>query len=144
MEIIKYMVLILFGIGSGVVVSGGVFTLIATVGIIPRMAEKTKTLDKIMMYEEAIIFGGIAGTLTLYINFYIPLGAVVAAIFSLCIGVFFGELAVSIAEVLNVFPIFMKRLKLKGCISAIVMSFALGKALGSIMYFLIKGFYSLM
>ncbi len=143
MEIIKYIILILFGIGSGVVISGGVFSLIATVGIIPRMAEKTNTLDRIMLYEEAIIFGGIAGTLTLFINFYFPVGWLIAAAFSLCIGIFFGELAVSIAEVLNVFPIFMKRFKLSGCISAIVLSFALGKVLGSLMYFLIKGFYSM-
>ena len=144
MEIIKYILLVLFGLGSGIVVSAGVFSLIATVGLIPRMAEKTKTKDRIMIYEEAIIFGGIAGALTLYINFSIPVGMVAVGIFSLCIGVFFGELAVSIAEVLNVFPIFMKRFKLKNCISAIVISFALGKALGSLMYFLIKGFYSMM
>lgn len=142
MEIIKNIVLILFGIGSGIVISAGVFSLIATVGIIPRMAEKTKTLNKLMLYEEAIIFGGIAGTLAMYIDFYIPAGVVLTAVFSFCIGVFFGELAVSIAEVLNVFPIFMKRFKLKGCIRAIVTSFAFGKALGSLMYFLIKGFYT--
>lgn len=143
MEAVKYAALIIFGLGSGVVVSAGVFSLIATVALIPRMAEKTKTKNKIMFYEEAIILGGIVGTLTMYINFYIPVGHIIAAVFSLCVGIFFGELAVSIAEVLNVFPIFVNRLGLKHCISAIVSTLAFGKAAGSLMYFLIKGFYSM-
>ena len=113
MSVVKYIALILFGLGSGVVVAAGVFSLIATIGIVPRMAEKTKTKDKIIIYEDAITLGGILGTAALFINFSLPIGKVAAAIFSLCIGIFFGELAVSIAEVLNVFPIFMRRIRLK-------------------------------
>lgn len=143
MEAVKYAALIIFGLGSGVVVSAGVFSLIATVALIPRMAEKTNTENRIMLYEEAITLGGISGTLVMYVNFQIPVGHIIAALFSLCIGIFFGELAVSIAEVLNVFPIFVKRLKLRRCVSAIVVAFAFGKAAGSLMYFLIKGFYSM-
>ena len=50
MSVVKYIALILFGLGSGVVVAAGVFSLIATIGIVPRMAEKTKTKDKIMKH----------------------------------------------------------------------------------------------
>ena len=49
MSVVKYIALILFGLGSGVVVAAGVFSLIATIGIVPRMAEKTKTKDKIII-----------------------------------------------------------------------------------------------
>ena len=57
MEAVKYAALIIFGLGSGVVVSAGVFSLIATVALIPRMAEKTNTVNRIMLYEEAITLG---------------------------------------------------------------------------------------
>ncbi|GFI61553.1 hypothetical protein IMSAG049_00712 [Clostridiales bacterium] len=142
MNIIKYLGLILFGFGSGVVISAGVFSLIATIGIVPRMAEKTKTVHKIPLYEDSITLGGVIGTLALFINFSFPMGKILVAVFSLCIGVFFGELAVSIAEVLNVFPIFMRRFRLKTGLAAFIPAMALGKCVGSLMYFLITGFYS--
>ncbi len=143
MIILKYIVLILFGIGSGVVIAGGVFALISTIGIVPRMAEKTKTVKRIPLYEDAIALGGIVGTLMLYINFSFPIGKVGAAVFGLCTGVFYGELAVSLAEVLNVFPIFMRRFRLKTGLSYFIPALALGKCFGSLMYFLIEGFYHL-
>ena len=43
MNVLKYIFLILFGIGGGVTISAGVFALITTIGIVPRMAEKTET-----------------------------------------------------------------------------------------------------
>ncbi len=142
MEAVKYIILILFGLGSGAVVAAGVFSLIATIGIVPRMAEKTKTVKRIVLYEDAITLGGIVGTLALFINFSFPAGKIFVIIFCLCIGIFFGELAVSIAEVLNVFPIFMRRMRLKTGLQFFIPAMALGKCVGSLMYFLIKGFYS--
>ena len=38
MSVVKYIALILFGLGSGVVVAAGVFSLIATIGIVPRLS----------------------------------------------------------------------------------------------------------
>ena len=49
MEAVKYAALIIFGLGSGVVVSAGVFSLIATVALIPRMAEKINTEKYVFM-----------------------------------------------------------------------------------------------
>ncbi len=141
MAIIKYAALIIFGLGSGVVISAGVFALIATIGIVPRMADKTKTVKKIPLYEDAITLGGTVGTLAMFINFSFPAGRIIAALFSFCIGIFFGELAVSLAEVLNVFPIFMRRFGLNRGLRILIPAIALGKCAGSLLYFLITGFY---
>lgn len=142
MEILKRIILIFFGFGSGVVISAGVFALIATIGIVPRMAEKTKTVRHIPIYEDAITLGGFVGTLAMFLNFSLPGGKIIAVLFSLCIGIFFGELAVSLAEVLNVFPIFMRRFRMKKGLRIFIPAIALGKCLGSLLYFLITGFYS--
>lgn len=142
MEILKYLALILFGIGSGTVVAGGVFALIATIGIVPRMAEKTKTVHKLKLYEDAITVGGIVGTLMMFLNLSFPIGRIGAVIFGLCTGVFYGELAVSLAEVLNVFPIFMRRFRMNKGLSYFIPALALGKCVGSLLYFLVTGFYS--
>lgn len=88
------------------------------------------------------MIGGILGTMHLYIDYYLPVGNIPVVIISLFIGVFFGSLAVSVAEILNVIPILTRRFRLVGGISALVTSIALGKAIGSLLYYIIPGFYS--
>ena len=57
--ILKKLILIILGIGGGTVISGAVFAFITIIGVVPRLAEKTKTTSHIVFYENAIIAGGI-------------------------------------------------------------------------------------
>ena len=138
---IRHILAIAVGIGTGLVVSGAVFAFITIVGIVPRLAQKTKTERYIRTYESAIVLGGIFGTLTGVINFVLPIGAVSVALLSLANGIFFGALAMSLAEVLNVIPILTRRGRLQQGMFYFVLAIALGKLFGALMYFLISGFY---
>lgn len=138
---IKYLLFILLGIGGGVVISGAVFAFIAIIGVVPRLAQKTHTEKYIKIYEEAIIFGGILGALTMALDLYIPIGVIGTVIYSFAIGIFYGVVAVSLAEVLNVLPIIHRRFHLNKGLQYFILSLALGKALGSIMYYGVFGFY---
>lgn len=139
---VRYIILSLIGVGSGAVISGAVFAFIAIIGIVPRMAFKTDTQDKIKVYETAIILGGIFGAFTIFFNYYIPLNPIVVAFFGLCIGIFFGSLAVSLAEILDVIPILTRRLKIKNALKYFILSLAVGKAVGSALYYFVPGFYN--
>lgn len=139
--ILKYIILCIIGVGSGTVISGAVFAFIAIIGVVPRMALKTNTQDKIKTYETAIILGGIFGAFTIFFNYYIPVNSIIVAIFGFSIGVFFGCIAVSLAEVLNVLPILSRRLNINRGIKYFILALALGKALGSILYYFVPGFY---
>ena len=48
-------------LGFGFLSSAGVFTVFVTVGIVPRLADKTKTAKHIMVYENAIMAGAVLG-----------------------------------------------------------------------------------
>ena len=109
METIKGILAIIIAFASGIIISGAVFAFIAIIGVVPRLAQKTRTEDKIRFYEEAIIWGGIIGTVSTVYDFYIPIGKVLAVMYAGCIGIFFGCLAVSLAEILNVLPILTRR-----------------------------------
>ena len=63
---------ILIGFASGLVISGGVFAFIVIIGIVPRLAQKTRTGRYIYLYEDMISLGGIAGTLTMLFDVSIP------------------------------------------------------------------------
>lgn len=143
MTILKYIILILLGIGGGTVISGAVFAFIAIIGIVPRLADKTKTNNYIVLYENAIILGGIFGAFSILFNYYLPIGVIPTMFFGLLIGIFYGCLAVSLAEVLNVIPILTRRTMLNRGIKYFIIALALGKALGAIIYYCVDGFYQI-
>ncbi len=142
MTILKSIVLILMGFGGGVVIAGAVFAFIAIIGIVPRLAQKTNTEKYIKFYEEAIIWGGIFGTSTMLIDYCIPVGSFVVLLFSLCIGIFYGCLAVSLAEILDVVPILSRRGRIKEGMMYFVFSIAFGKMVGSLLYYFVPGFFT--
>lgn len=143
MIILKYLICILIGIGSGIVMAGAVFAFIAVIGIVPRFAQKTKTEKYIKLYEEAIIFGGIFGAFSMCIDYYVPIGKIGAAIYGTGVGIFYGALAVSLAEILNVIPVISRRTGIKRGMNYFVLALALGKLLGSLLYYFVPGFFNL-
>lgn len=141
MEILKIFLAILIAFGSGIIISGAVFAFIAIIGVVPRLAQKTRTETKIRLYEEAIIFGGIIGTFSMIFPFHIPIGQFFAVIYAGCVGIFFGCLAVSLAEILNVIPILTRRGNIKKGLKYFIVAIAIGKLVGSLLYSIIPGFY---
>lgn len=135
-------VAVLFGFASGIVISGAAFAFITVIGVVPRMAEKTKTTGNVKLYEESIMFGGIAGTVLTFIELYLPVGKTLTVILSFCCGIFFGALAMSLAEVLDVIPILTRRGKVQRGMFYFVLAIAIGKLLGSLMYYIIPGFFT--
>ncbi|MCL1883975.1 MAG: stage V sporulation protein AB, partial [Defluviitaleaceae bacterium] len=110
-DIFKHLTSVIIGVASGMVVSGAVFAFITVVGVVPRFAQKTRTQAHCKLYESALALGGILGTLVgiVQIQARLPLGGIIVAILSICIGIFYGSLAMSLAEVLDVIPILMRR-----------------------------------
>ena len=137
------------GFASGAVVSGAVFAFITAVGMVPRFAQKTGTRSYCRVYETAITFGGVLGTVVGFVPFKLPQGGafitalagVFTAAFALCVGIFFGALAMSLAEVLDVMPILSRRGRTQRGIFFFVLAIALGKMIGALLYFLVTGFH---
>ncbi|MDD3570264.1 MAG: stage V sporulation protein AB [Lachnospiraceae bacterium] len=141
MAVLKNLLLSIIGFSSGVIVAGGIFAFIAIIGVVPRFAQKTGTQSKIKIYEDAIILGGILGNIEMFIDFKLPVGTFFAIVVAFSIGVFFGSLAVSLAETIDVVPIFMRRARLTKGLSIFVLALALGKLFGSLAYFILPKFY---
>lgn len=140
---LRYLLLVIIGLGGGVVIAGGVFAFIAIIGVVPRLAQKTMTQKYVTIYEDAIMLGGIAGTLVMISDFNINTGVVTAILYGFFSGIFVGCLAVSLAEVLDVLPILTRRLSIKVGMSYFIVALAIGKLVASLLYFIVPGFYSL-
>ena len=141
MTLFFYFILILLGLSSGGIVAAGIFSFISAIGIVPRMAKRTKTQKYIPLYEDMITIGGIFGTTTMFVSYHLPIGNILVAIFAFANGIFVGCLAIALAEVLNVIPIFLRRSRIVAGIPMLICSIAFGKVFGSLLYFIVKGFF---
>jgi stage V sporulation protein AB len=128
------------------VIAGAVFAFITAIGIVPRLAQKTGTQIHCRVYESSIAIGGIFGTALGFLNFNLPagfagLGSVLLVVISLFIGIFIGSLAMSLAEVLDVMPVLTRRGNITRGVFFFVLAIAFGKLAGSLLYFMVSGFY---
>ena len=125
------------GLVFGLSVATGSFALAVKLGIVPEMAEKSKTARHIMAYENAIILGGIFGNaISVFLSLRLPFGRVFLGLYGLCAGIFVGCMAVALAEIINAFPILYRRMKLKVGLPWVVGAVAFGKMSGCLYYFI--------
>lgn len=131
----KQMILAFFGLCSGVAVAAGVFALILSIGVVNRLAGKTHTAKHILLYEDSILLGAIAGSVISLFPVTLPFGAAGELIFGLFAGMFTGCLAITLAEELNVIPVLFRRTRLSRGVGLVILSIALGKTAGSLLQF---------
>lgn len=148
--------LAVIGLSSGLMVSGGVFTVLLSVGLVPRFAGKTHTAGRIFLYEEAVVFGTLLGNVMSVCEYPSTVGGwivdsrllgsqtpalwsgistVILCLFGLFAGIFVGCLAMAIAEMLDTIPIFARRIQFRHGLGIAVLATALGKLAGSLYYF---------
>lgn len=152
---LKILLLILFGGSFGLLASAGVFTVLVAVGLIPRFADKSHTAGKIILYEEMVVLGTVAGGLVSVFERYCHFGerlvsagvsqtavqnagTVFVTIFGIFAGMFIGCLALAIAEMLDSIPIFSRRAGFRHGLGIAVCAMAAGKLCGSLWYFIMQ------
>jgi len=140
-QALKYLAAMSVSFASGLFISSAVFAFIVALDVVPRLAQKTGTEKYIKLYESALLVGGIFGATTEYINYRLYIGTLPVMLIFLCLGVFIGVLSMSLAEVLNVIPILSRRLRLHKGLFWFMLALATGKLIGSLMYFIMDGFY---
>ena len=151
--ILSKLLLAIVGLGAGILVSAGVFTVLLSVGLVPRFAGKTHTGGKFFLYEEMVVFGTLVGCLAsvfpgavIFCREWLQermdesgaFGCLVLAteaLTGLFAGIFVGCLALAIAEMLDSIPILTRRIGFRHGLGLMVLSIAMGKAVGSLLYF---------
>ena len=156
MMFLKSVFMAVFGLSFGFLVSAGVFTVLISVGLVPRFARKTHSSKKVFLYEEMVVAGTLFGNFISVFEYSCHVGewvrkgqvfgsftdslwkwisAAAVIVFGVFAGIFVGCLALAIAEMLNTIPIFARRIQFRHGLGFAVLSVALGKMVGSLIYF---------
>lgn len=131
---VNQIILALIGLSGGLVIAGGLFSFIIELGVIADFADRTHTGEHILLYEDCVAVGGIIGNMISMFHPHIPYGVWLLPFLGLFAGIFVGCWSMALAEILNVFPIFVRRPKIVRYLSAFVLSMALGKGLGAFLF----------
>ena len=154
---LRQLFLALIGGSAGLIVSAGVFTVLISVGLIPRFAGKMHVADRVFVLEEMVICGTLVGSFFSIYGRWAMIGSfvrehtlfgleategvwrfagtLIQIIFGLFAGIFVGCLALAIAEMLNTIPVFARRIGFRHGLGIAIFSVAMGKLIGSIIYF---------
>lgn len=141
---LKGCILVFFGVISGVATSAGVIALLTKLGVVPRMIARWQVANAVLPCEFAVVLGAVGGCVLSITRspgtwagwmdvFFIQQG--VLLVVALCSGIYVGCQAMALAEILNVFPILFRRVKLQLGLRYTVLAVALGKLVGSLWYF---------
>ena len=139
--LLKSLFLILVGVSSGLGVAAGTFAFLFVIRIIPRMIQKARLEHKVIFIENTVFRGVMFGTILSLFSWKKKwlielLGKTLLTIFGMSAGIFVGCLAVALAEILDTFPIFFRRLNLKDEFGEVLLFvMAIGKMLGSLFFF---------
>lgn len=155
--LIKWIVLAVFGASFGLIVSSGVFTVLISVGLIPRFAGKMHIAKHVFVLEEMVVLGTLAGNFLSVFSDYGKLGEwilgsqvfgqgntngiwhllsdMILIVYGVFAGIFVGCLALAIAEMLDSIPIFSRRIGFRHGLGIAILAVAIGKMIGSLMYF---------
>ncbi|GAB5614377.1 hypothetical protein JCM37172_14820 [Faecalimonas hominis] len=132
---VKQLLLALIGLSAGVTVAGGLFSFVVSLGVVSDFADRTHTGNHILLYETSVALGGILGNILFIYQIPVPIGTVILMLFGIFAGIFVGCWSMALAEILNVFPIFIRRVKVLKGIPYIILSIALGKGIGACLFF---------
>ncbi|HJA12135.1 MAG TPA: stage V sporulation protein AB [Candidatus Mediterraneibacter merdipullorum] len=124
------------GISAGIASAGGLFAFIVELGVVADFADRTHTGDHILFYEDCAALGGIFGSLVYIFRFPVPLGQLGLGVVGLFSGIFVGCWAMALSEILNVFPVFLRRARMVRYLAAFTISIAVGKGAGAALFFM--------
>ncbi len=158
-KILQNLFLIIFGLCGGGLVAAGLFAFITILGLVPRLAARTHTASQIHRYENWIVAGALFGNLLnlhqmpfyqmgMWLGNNLPtwlrgswelglllLTWVFPVVMGIASGIFVGCLVMSLAETLDALPTMSRRIHLSVGIQYIIEALAIGKLVGSLVYF---------
>jgi len=137
MNVIKFVMLAVFGAAAGGLTAAGYFAVITSIGLINRVADVTHTKRHLLLYEEVIMAGATAGNILSVFQWgsiFVSGGFIV--LYGVVAGMFIGLFVVCLAETTKVLPIFLRRTRLGDGLGIIILMIGLGKAVGQMIYYL--------
>lgn len=131
----KYIVMTILGLAAGGVIAGAYVALIASLGVYTRLEGWSGYGKRTLRLETLALLGTTVGNLLTIYNIPLHLGRAGLLICGAFFGIFTGCLAAALADMVKLFPILCRRLKLRRGLPYVIAAVGLGKTIGSLVQF---------
>jgi stage V sporulation protein AB len=125
----------ILGLCSGIVIAGGTVGLLIGLSIVPRYAGITHTGSYLLLYEDVVFAGAVFGNLWYLFSWKLPFGSLFLGMYGLFSGIFLGGWILALEEIADIFPVFTRRIRLTQGLPLVILALAVGKSLGSLLYY---------
>ena len=133
---IKGIMLAALGLSAGAAAAGGIFSFIIGLGVVSDLADRTHTGETDPAVRRCSRpWAGFLAQSGSYFRSRSRKETGLLPAFGIFGGIFVGCWAMALAEILNLFPILIRRARLKMCIKYIIVGIALGKVLARCSFF---------
>lgn len=132
MSVIFKSIEIIIGFSSGVLVGSAFVALLVVLGVIPRMVQLMRHRRFISYLMTALLLGVFSGSFFTFSEMSTDYFRPVLLFWGLFQGIFNGMLAAALVEVLNVFPLLSRRLRLENYMLVLLTALVFGKVIGSL------------
>ena len=88
-----------------------------------------------LLYEDMTLLGFVFGNVFCLFHFSLPLGIPFLIVYGVFSGIFLGSWILALAEVASVFPVFFRRIHLTEGFPAVILSIAVGKCIGTLIFY---------
>ena len=121
---------------GGLAVAFGTAAFILALGIVPRIAAISATRKHILWYENCVMAGIVVGMVLEIWCIDAELFWAVLAIVGFSGGIFFGCWTIALGEILNMYAILMRRLRIRVGLWMVIWALSLGKTAGILLFML--------
>ena len=119
---------------GGLAVSFGTAAFILALGIVPRIAAISTTRKRMLWYEDCVMTGIFAGMLLAICDTDVVIPTAVLVFLGLFGGLFFGCWTIALGEILNMYAVLMRRLRIRLGLGMVIWPLCLGKTAGILLY----------
>jgi stage V sporulation protein AB len=137
---------VFIGTAGGLAIGASITAFFTVLGIPARIIQWSRNKDNVLLYEICLVTGALVSCLIYFFDFSLvsmklPSMKILSVPFGFILGTFVGMIAAALTETLDIISVAANKLKIVRWIYLIVVVILLGKIIGSLLYFIVPGFF---
>lgn len=136
MNAIFKLIEMVIGFSSGIVIGAGFVAILTVLGITPRLIQLSRSHQLIHFLSATMVFGVLSGTYLSFTSQVSNYPRQILIIWGILHGLFNGMLAAALVEIINVFPLLTRRVRVEYYMLYLLTALVFGKIVGSLLQWL--------
>lgn len=138
---IKAILIILVGLAGGLAIGASITAFFVVLGVTARIIKWSKREEYLVFYQISLVLGALLSCLVYFFDFTIKYLDFFTVPLGLLMGIFVGTIISALTETLDIISVAANKLSITKLVYLIVVVILLGKIIGSLVFFLIPGFF---